>query len=185
MVPGVCPQCGGPNPADATRCQWCSAALPPSPPRTIGDSGYRPLPETELPRTTRVSVPKIAAIVIVVAVAIFFFAIVAEIPTTPLGPIAPNVVVSQVVANSPDNACGLNGQGEPGFGANSNTLVTVRFVVIVQQGGPCTVYHVSTSTPGFNVTANLPFTSSGEFSLLEVYVQTPNNYTGPLSITFG
>lgn len=186
MAAGICPQCGGPNPPGATVCQWCAAALEHPIPSAAVSSGYRPLDPPELDQPHSIPVPVIAGLVLVAIVGIIVVAVLASFsnPSPPDTAVDP-VLVSEVVAYSGDDACSLNGNVHPGFHAPAGGLVSLEYTVYRAPGqAPCTVYSVSTDTPGFTVHAQLPFSSSGEVSGFEVTVVTPNSYDGPLNLTF-
>jgi hypothetical protein len=128
----------------------------------------------------------IVALVVVGAVVILFFAILLATPIQPQSSFgAGQVVVTQINAYSGDDACGLNGISFGGFTAFSGEFVSVSLYVGGQpSGAPCTIVSISTNTPGFGVSAYLPFTTSEAESNLVISVTTPNSFNGPLNITF-
>ena len=89
---------------------------------------------------------------------------------------------------SPDNACGLNGdnagtitlQPPPGGG--------IPFISwgLPGPGGsvPCTVRNVSTNTPGFDLFGSFPYTATSFPSVLVVSMIPPSSFNGVLNVTF-
>lgn len=148
-VAGTCPQCGGPNAANANACQWCGADMPlPStsyPPPLIFNHPTAPVPaereemgedeeagsddaddslEDQGPfwtgaRVARLIVAVIALIVVVATVAYTSSNSSTISTTTPGSPGGGPVDVSVIQVNSPDNACGLAGAVAGAFSVQS------------------------------------------------------------------
>lgn len=97
-----------------------------------------------------------------------------------------SVHVTEVVASSPDNACGLNGSNGGPFTFNGSQYY--RLIWVVPANGstalPCTVSTISTTTVGFGIVAALPFTATSAMTNLSIDLYTPPSYSGPLNITF-
>ena len=188
MVPGTCPQCGGPNPPEATVCQFCSAKLPWTLPPPPSVPAYQPLPSLQVPQSRETSaVIVIVVVVVVILIAgIAFFAALAPSPSLPSLPGTNGVVVSQVLAISADNVCGLNGANENGFTTNVGEYQQLVWLVPASQSvsAPCTVNSITTDTAGFEVIASVPFTASTEMTFLAFQVVSYSSYNGPLNITF-
>jgi len=195
MAPTDCPKCGGPNIPGRETCQWCSSPLPrlftPAP----ITQEYRPLePPPAVPAGPNVG--GIIGIVVFAIVALVILGIVLTASTTvtppslgPPGGGSPTIVdVSAVYALSLDDACGLNGANQAGFVTTSGETVTLQWDLPATGAGhvPCTVSTVSTNSPGFSVSASLPFTATASGTPLNVGVDVPQGYyDGILNVTFG
>lgn len=103
-------------------------------------------------------------------------------PPTPSAP----VHVTQILARSPDYACGLNGVTEEGFSGRGEAFQSVVVVVPASDSVslPGTVSSITTSTPGFHVLASLPFTATAPMTFLSFSVETPASYDGVPNLTF-
>lgn len=133
-------------------------------------------------------VPWIVFIVLLVIVLIGVAVAFATFPsTTPSVSQSTSVDVTQVIAYSPDNACGLNGADEGGFAASGVSFQPLAWFLPASASVsvPCTVSTITTPTAGFTVEAgNLPFTATSPMTFMSITVVTPSSYAGTLNITF-
>lgn len=106
--------------------------------------------------------------------------------TSPSPPETNGVVVTQVVAYSPDNACGLDGVNEAGFTVNVGEMKVLAWFVPASQAVsvPCTVTAITTNTSGFELYVTVPFTATTDLTILTVEAITYSSYNGPLNLTF-
>jgi len=188
VAPGTCPQCGAPNPPDAAFCQFCSAKLPWSSPPPPSAPAYQPLPAPQVPptRESNAVIVIVVVVVVILIAGIAFFATLVPSTSLPSLPGTNGVVVTQVVAISGDDACGLNGVNENGFTTNVGEYRLLAWFVPASQSvsPPCTVNSITTNTAGFEVLASVPFTASSDMTLLSFQVVSYSPYNGPLNITF-
>jgi hypothetical protein len=187
MLPGTCPHCGGGNPAGAVNCQWCGLALPqilppsPAPSEPLPTSGYRPLPvpPSAVPSTGFPPAAIVGIVVFVVILLIIVFAFASITSSSIPGP--NSVQVSQVLVQSSDNACGLNGDNQPGFSASGGASEPI-ILGASSAATPCTVSDISTSTPGFQVLGSFPMQVSSYTDLIAFSVLCPSSFSGVLTL---
>jgi hypothetical protein len=96
-----------------------------------------------------------------------------------------SVNVNEVVVVAPATACGLNGTTYGSFSVPAYSRYSIDWSLPL--GGasfPCSVSGVSTDTPGFSVTANLPLNVTSTETMLFLEVDTPAYFDGALTLTF-
>ena len=127
------------------------------------------------------------AIVTVFAVLLIITMVALILSGSAPSPSGPSVDITRLNVKSPDNACGLNGDGSgtinlnpPGGG--------IPFILwgLPGPGGsiPCTVQNVSTDTPGFLLFGSLPYTATSFPSSLAISMIPPSSFHGVLDVTF-
>jgi len=189
VIAGRCDRCGAPFAGGQARCDWCGSyltALRPLPPAAIAPGGRSPYHDAPLfGGHWRGSLVVVVCTVTVLAVV---FVVVAELGPIGLSPPVglDAVHVTEVVASSPDDACGLDGANSGPFTANGSSFHLLLWIVPANGSGslPCTIENISTTTPGFSVAATVPVTVTLAMTVLSFDVYTPLVYSGPLAITF-
>ena len=195
-----CQQCGHSNEPGATRCQWCGAPLPPpkahrllpiSLERDGFDESEPPSERTEpdeppsTRRWDRIGVVVVVVIVVVAAIAVYEWSNLAALIEHKPSQTSTPVEVTFVEVSSPDNACGLQGAVAEGFSTPGYATHNVSWYVPIGSGGvPCSVQNVSSDTPGFSLSANVPLHVTSLETPLIVEIRAPASYDGILSITF-
>jgi hypothetical protein len=148
------------------------------------ESGYHPL---NLPTPTPPSswpTGLIVGLIMFVIIIIIIFAAIASFPTTPPSlPGSGSVVVSQVVVQSSDDVCGLNGVTQMGFTVSSGASQPLFWVANAPYL-PCTISSGDANTPGFQVLASFPIFVNSSAQLISVSVLCPASYSGPLTLVF-
>ena len=123
-------------------------------------------------------------VVILLIVVIGIASLASYQPSSPSSPGSggPSVDVTGVTVTSSDDACGLNGITYPAF-ASPNLPLGIGWGL--PENGypmPCTVESVTTDTPGFYVSANVPLTVTLSNTPLVISIGYPYSYSGPLHL---
>ncbi|MCI4352614.1 MAG: hypothetical protein L3K14_04420 [Thermoplasmata archaeon] len=124
----------------------------------------------------------IGAVVVVVIILVIIVGLAASIPRSTSPPGSGAVVVTQVVVTSPDNACGFQGDNQPGFNADSGAWKTL-LLAPNSAAIPCTISSVSTNTSGFHAVASVPMSFTMFPQILGITVICPSAYNGALNVT--
>lgn len=127
----------------------------------------------------------IAAVVVVILLVIVGFVLVSTAPAPSSG--GPRVNITGLNVNSPDNACGLNGDdsGTVNLNPQGGGFASITWGLPGPGASvPCTVNSVSTSTPGFELFGSFPFNATSFPSVLIVSMLTPSSFNGVLNVTF-
>ncbi len=195
MASRFCTQCGGPNPPNATFCQYCGkplagapsgtpipGAVPPSgaapaggwtgPP---GGYGAPPPPPRRRSHTLLRIFAILIGIVLVASILVYLF-----VPVS-----TPNVDVTVFVFESPNNICNLSGVEYYGFNTTPGGAVGVELNITGNTTGTCTIATLTTTTPGFSVSgANLPLAVPENTNETLVFnLGLPNgSYTGNVTL---
>ncbi len=203
MATRFCTQCGGPNPANATFCQYCGKPLAGAPAGGAPPVGGAPPPAGPLPAggwagapggygappppppRRRHTILRIFAILIVIV-------LIASILVYLFVPVStPNVDITEFVFVSPDNVCGLNGVGFYGFNTTPGQAVNLT---VDLTGAPigngnatlgCTLGTLTTTTSGFSVSdANVPLViPANATEILAFTLGVPSSsYTGNVTL---
>ncbi|MCL4324528.1 MAG: zinc ribbon domain-containing protein [Candidatus Thermoplasmatota archaeon] len=189
-----CPSCGAENNDSDLFCQRCGRTLP----------RVEPLPSEEALRSSeprrRVAKPRLiplyqnvtrrgsysfaVALLVLVAILLALFFL---LPPNLLYP--PQVKVTNIVIQSRDNVCGINGLSGAGFTTSAGGSVSASMTLYdLNTSAPsCTVRSVSALTPGFSVWGtSVPLTVPlGTSESLTFHINVPDHgYTGVLDLDF-
>ncbi|MCI4372754.1 MAG: zinc ribbon domain-containing protein [Thermoplasmata archaeon] len=196
MAAQMCPNCGGSNPAGAAFCQYCGSAFatgaatplpsnapPPAPPFPGSTNSWAGAPP-------QYAAPRRRSRLLVVLAVIVAVILVLGVVSFLLVPPGPEIQVTIINVDSPDNVCGLDGEYGDGFNASTGDLVGFDYLISganASSGGtlPCTIVAVSTPTAGFSVTnVSVPLTvPANETVDLTFSIQCPgSDYTGSLTL---
>ena len=139
---------------------------------------------------------RVAAIVLVIAVLVFALLYTAQNGAfnsgSSSGPVPPAcaatwtcpVNVSKVVVVSPDNACGMNGAVAGGFMGGPGTQNIASWELPLNGASvPCRVGEVRATPSDFYLTGDLSLNVTSPGIWLEVWITSPANYTGVLTLT--
>jgi hypothetical protein len=121
----------------------------------------------------------IAGIVVLVIFVLIVVAAVSSFPTLPSS--GGSVVVTQIMVQSSDDACGLEGATAPGFTTATGQTHPVGFGARSQYY-PCTVNSVVSATPGFEVLGSFPVTVTSYSQIIAFSVLGTEAYDGVLDL---
>jgi hypothetical protein len=166
-------------------CQWCGSGLT-APPSTPPPPSPQVIIE-QVPVERNLSAYWGVRIIVFVVFLIVIIAIIASVTTSPPAASGPAVNITGLNVNSPDNACGLNGD-DSGTVTLNPPAGGIPYIAwgLPGPGGyvPCTVTSVSTNTPGFTLFGSLPYTASSVPSVLIISMTTASSFQGVLNVTF-
>jgi hypothetical protein len=209
-TPGyVCGRCGGPNPVQASNCQWCGATLQPreGPPLTSSlpllytspAPHYKDDVSAEAKSQDDESsvsswgwwraIVALAFVIIIISVALSQNSQMTSDNNVPIpsGPAYP-VNVTIVDLKSSDNACGLDGTTRPGFLGVTNAFSGQTWRITGPPGG-CTINAVNAITSGFMIIPNfygpqtIPANQTDPIQISYDMQGLGGPYTGPLVLS--
>jgi hypothetical protein len=181
-----CPHCGGPNPPEATVCQWCGSAIALPEPRLVPPaSNDAELVVGEPIETSSRSSAGVISVIIIIAIVVIAGSLAAVYSPKP--PSGHSLEITGLYVKSPDNACGLNGDdsGNIDLSPPGGGFPVISWGLPGPGGElPCTVTTASTNTSGFQLVGSFPYKATSFPGILVVSIIAPASFQGVLNVTF-